>query len=60
LPHALDCALNDIIPSELPFLDVEAIEAEIVLIAVLIQVSLKLSASFKTIFIAIMKICMNL
>jgi len=36
LPHALDCALNAIIPSELPFLDVEA---EIVSMAVLIQVS---------------------
>jgi hypothetical protein len=30
LPHALDCALNAIIPSEIPFLDVEAIVAEIV------------------------------
>jgi len=30
LPRALDCALNAIIPSELPFLDVEAIVAEIV------------------------------
>jgi len=37
--------LNAIIPSELPFLDVEAIVAEIVSMAVLIQVSLKLSAS---------------
>jgi hypothetical protein len=30
LPYALDCALNAIIPSELPFLDVEAIVAEVV------------------------------
>jgi hypothetical protein len=64
VPHALYCALNAIIPSELPFLDVEAIVAEIVSMAVLIQVSLKLSASFRAIFIAIMiiwmKICMNL
>jgi hypothetical protein len=45
LLHALDCTLNAIIPSELPFLDVEAIVAEIVSMAVLIQVSLKLSAS---------------
>ena len=55
MPHALDCALNAIIPSELPFLDVEAIAAEIVSMAVLIQVSLKLSASFRAIFIAIMQ-----
>jgi hypothetical protein len=34
LPHALDCALNAIIPSELPFLDVEAKVAEIVSMAV--------------------------
>jgi hypothetical protein len=54
LPHALDCALNAIVPSEFPFLDVEAIVAEIVSMAVLIQVSLKLSASFRAIFIAIM------
>jgi hypothetical protein len=54
LPHALDCALNAIVPSELPFLDVEAILAEIVSMAVLIQVSLKLSATFRAIFIAIM------
>jgi hypothetical protein len=60
LTHALDCALNAIIPSELPFLDGEAIVAEIVSMAVLIQVSLKLSASFREIFIAIMIICMNL
>jgi len=50
LPHALDCTLNAVIPSELPFLDVEAIVAEIVSMAVLIQVSLKLSASFRAIF----------
>jgi len=64
LPHALDCTLNAIIPSELPFLDVKAIVAEIVSMAVLKQVSLKLSASFRAIFIAIMimsmKLCMNL
>jgi hypothetical protein len=55
LPHALDCTLNAVISeSELPFLDVEAIVAEIVSMAVLIQVSLKLSASFRAIFIAIM------
>jgi hypothetical protein len=53
LPYALDCALNAIMPSELPFLDVEAIVAEIVSMAVLIQLSLKLSASFRAIFIAI-------
>ncbi len=50
LPRALDGALNTIIQSELPFLDVEAIVAEIVSIAVLIQVSSKfwrLSASFR-------------
>jgi len=50
LPRALDGALNAIIPSELPFLDVEAIVAEIVSMAVLIQVSSKfskLSASFR-------------
>jgi len=50
LPRALDGALNAIIPSELPFLDVEAIAAEIVSMAVLIQVSSKfskLSASFR-------------
>jgi hypothetical protein len=41
LPRALDCALNAIISSELPFLDVEAIVAEIVSMAILIQVSLK-------------------
>jgi len=39
LPHALDCALNAIIPSELPFLNVEAIVAEIVSMAVLINTS---------------------
>ncbi len=39
LPRALDGALNAIIPSELPFLDVEAIVAEIVFS--------KLSASFR-------------
>jgi hypothetical protein len=39
----------------LPFLDVEAKVAEIVSMAVLIQVSLKLSASFRAIFIAIMQ-----
>jgi hypothetical protein len=54
LPHALDCTLNAIIPSELRFSDVEAKVAEIVSMAVLIQVSLKLSASFRAIFIAIM------
>jgi len=54
LPHALDCAPNAIIPSELPFLDLEAIVAEIVSMVILIQVSLKLSASFRAIFIAIM------
>jgi len=53
LHHALDCALNAIIPLELPFLDVEAIAAEIVSMAGLIQVSLKLSASLRAIFIAI-------
>jgi len=42
LPHALVCALNAIVPSELPFLDLEAIVAEIVSMPVLIQVSLKL------------------
>jgi hypothetical protein len=50
LPRALDGALNAIIPSELPFLDLEAIVAEIVSMAVLIQVSSKfskLSASFR-------------
>ncbi len=41
--------LNAIIPSELPFLDVEAIVAKMVSMAVLIQVSLKLSASFRAI-----------
>jgi len=49
LPRAPDGALNAIIPSELPFLDVEAIVAEIISMAVL-QVSLKfskLSASFR-------------
>jgi len=46
--------LNAIIPSELQFLDVEAIVAEKVSMAVLIQVSLKLSALFRAIFIAIM------
>jgi hypothetical protein len=56
LPHALDCALNAIVPSELPFLDVEAIVAEILSMTVLIQVSLKLSATFRAIFIAIMTI----
>jgi hypothetical protein len=56
LLHAFDGTLNAIIPSELPFLDVEAIVAEIVSMAVLIQVSLKLSASFGAIFIAIMTI----
>jgi hypothetical protein len=30
LHHALDCALNAIIPSELPFLDIKAIVIEIV------------------------------
>ena len=60
MPHALDCALNAIVPSEFPFLDVEAIVAEIVSIAVLIQVSLKLSASFRAIFIAIMIIWMKI
>jgi hypothetical protein len=50
LPHALDCALDAIKPSELPFLELEAIVTEIVLI----QVSLKISASFRAIFIAIM------
>jgi hypothetical protein len=43
-------ALYAVIPSELPFLDVEAIVAEIVSMAVLIQVSSKfskLSASFR-------------
>jgi len=49
LPHALD---SDV-PSGLPFLDVEAIVAEKVSMAVLIKVSLKLSASFRAIFIAI-------
>jgi len=47
---ALDGALNAIIPSELPFLDVEAIVAEIVSMEVLMQVSSKLSrlsASFR-------------
>jgi len=39
-----------IIPSELPFLDVEAIVAEIVSMAVLIHIS----ASFRAIFIVIM------
>jgi len=53
LPHALDCALNAIVPSELSFLDVEAIVA-IVSMAVLIKVSLKLSATFRAIFITIM------
>jgi hypothetical protein len=50
LPRALDGSLNAIIQSELPFLDVEAIVAEIVSMAVLIQVSSKfskLSASFR-------------
>jgi len=37
LPDALDCALNAIIPSELPFFDFEVIVAEIVSMAVLIQ-----------------------
>jgi hypothetical protein len=54
LPHAFDCALNAIILPELPFLDVEAIVAEIVSMAVLIKVSLKSLASFRAIFIAIM------
>jgi len=43
-------ALYAVIPSELPFLEVEAIVAEIVSMAVLIQVSSKfskLSASFR-------------
>ena len=50
LPRALDGAFYAVIPSELPFLDVEAIVAEIVSMAVLIQVSSKfskLSASFR-------------
>ena len=50
LPRALGGALNSFIPPELPFLDVEAIVAEIVSMAVLIQVSSKfskLSASFR-------------
>jgi hypothetical protein len=46
---ALDCVLNAIIRSELPFLDTEAIVAELVSMTVLIQVSLKLSASFREI-----------
>ena len=54
LPRALDGALYAVMPSELPFLDVEAIVAEIVSMAVLIQVSLKLSASFRAIFTVIM------
>jgi len=45
--------INAIVPSELPFLYVEAIVA-IVSMAVLIKVSLKLSATFRAIFIAIM------
>ena len=49
VPHALDCALNAIVPSEFPFLDVEAIVAEIVSMAVLIHISV----SFRPIFIAI-------
>jgi len=40
---ALDGALYAVITSELPFLDVEAIVAEIVSMAVLIQVSSKIS-----------------
>jgi len=49
LPRELDAALNAIIPSELLFLDVEAIEAEIASMEVLIRVSSKsrLSASFR-------------
>ena len=50
LPRALYGALYAVIPSELPFLDVEAIVAEIVSMPVLIQVSSKfskLSASFR-------------
>jgi len=50
LPRALGGALNAFIPPELPFLDVEAIVAEIVSMALLIQVSSKfskLSASFR-------------
>ena len=45
LPRALDGALYAVIPSELPFLDVEAIVAEIVSIAV--SKFSKLSASFR-------------
>jgi len=50
LPRVFDGALYAVIPSELPFLDVESIVAEIVSMAVLIQVSSKfsrLSASFR-------------
>jgi hypothetical protein len=42
LPRILYGALNAIIPSKLLFLDVEAIAAEIVPMAVLIEVSSKL------------------
>jgi len=50
LPRALYGALYAVIPSELPFLDVEKIVVEIVSMAVLIQVPSKfskLSASFR-------------
>jgi hypothetical protein len=50
LPHALDGALNAIIPPELLFLGVDAIVEEKVSMEVLIQVSSKsprLSASFR-------------
>ncbi len=50
MPRELDAPLNAIIPSELLFLDVEAIEAEIASMEVLIRVSSKssrLSASFR-------------
>jgi len=40
---ALDGALKAVIPSELPFFNVEAIVAEIVSMRVLIQVSSKIS-----------------
>jgi len=43
LLRALDSALYTVIPSELPFLDVEVKVAEILSMAVLIQVSSKFS-----------------
>jgi len=54
LPHALDCALNAHTIRIIIFRFRSNIVAEKVSIAVLVQVSLKLLASFRAIFIAIM------